>query len=344
MGRYVPPDQEGVVSANKASGKCHPLGARASKLKSSGVLTVRFECPFAIWCSNCNPSADPKRAVIIGQGVRFNAEKQKVGNYYSTPIWSFRFKHTVCGGWIEVRTDPKNAEYVVTEGGKRRDVGEGKGLVDGEVRIGATEEEKERLEKEGGFGALEKKVEDKRRALSEKGRLEELMRRSEMDWEDPFERNKRLRAEFRVGRKERKVAEDQGVALQEKLGFGYDLAEEKDEDSMRAKLIEFGEQKRTPSRQKPLFPAVGPMSESNPVKDMGKRGKKSNAAEVAAENRLKLGKQLSGNTRAAMDPFLAERELWQPPVKRTKVVAEEEKQKNSESPLPSVALVGYDSD
>jgi coiled-coil domain-containing protein 130 len=43
------------------------------------------------------------------------------------------------GGWIEVRTDPKNTEYVVVEGSRRRDTGEDK-LLDGEIRIGATEE------------------------------------------------------------------------------------------------------------------------------------------------------------------------------------------------------------
>ena len=95
MGRYVPPDLEGTVSFNQASGKGHPLGARARKLKAEGVLIVRFECPFAIWCTHCRPEQ------IIGQGVRFNAEKKKVGNYYSTPIWSFRFKHTICSGWLE---------------------------------------------------------------------------------------------------------------------------------------------------------------------------------------------------------------------------------------------------
>ncbi|KAL5467796.1 hypothetical protein PMIN07_003511 [Paraphaeosphaeria minitans] len=102
MGRYYPPDASNAPSFNAKP----PLSSRT---KPSGALTVRFELPFAVWCAHCKPEA------IVGQGVRFNAEKKKVGNYYSTPIWSFRMKHSACGGWWEIRTDPKNAKYVVVE-------------------------------------------------------------------------------------------------------------------------------------------------------------------------------------------------------------------------------------
>ncbi|KAE8857586.1 hypothetical protein PTNB73_08834 [Pyrenophora teres f. teres] len=102
MGRYYPPDASNPPTFNTTS---HPLGARARKL-TQGILTVRFELPFAVWCNTCKPPA------IIGQGVRFNAEKKKVGNYYSTPIWSFRMKHSACGGWWEIRTDPQKSDEV----------------------------------------------------------------------------------------------------------------------------------------------------------------------------------------------------------------------------------------
>ena len=55
-----------------------------------GKQTVRFEMPFSIICAHCSGH--------IAQGVRFNAEKAKVGNYFSTPIFSFRMKHSVCSG------------------------------------------------------------------------------------------------------------------------------------------------------------------------------------------------------------------------------------------------------
>jgi coiled-coil domain-containing protein 130 len=49
----------------------------------------------------------------IGMGVRYNAEKRKVGNYYSTPIYAFRCKCHLCDGWFEIRTDPKVRFYAL---------------------------------------------------------------------------------------------------------------------------------------------------------------------------------------------------------------------------------------
>jgi hypothetical protein len=42
-----------------------------------------------------------------GAGVRFNAEKKKVGMYYTTPILSFRMKCHLCDNWFVIQTDPK---------------------------------------------------------------------------------------------------------------------------------------------------------------------------------------------------------------------------------------------
>ena len=331
MGRYVPPDLEGTVSANAASGKGHSLGARASKLKSQGILTVRFECPFAIWCSTCSPEQ------IIGQGVRFNAEKKKVGSYLSTPIWSFRFKHTVCGSWLEVRTDPKNTEYVVVEGGKRRDHGD---IDDGLGRDRTTEEEKQRLEKDGGFGAMEKKVEDRRRLLNESERLEELRKRSERDWEDPYEMSKRLRNGFRPSRKERKDAEVRGQALKDKLSLGIELVEETEEDAQRAKFIEFGSDiPKEVGDVKPLFDQSAATKRAKPPPDRGKTAKKSVAEELAATKKVKLQSRLTSNTRAAVDPFASVDQIWQPKAHQNPL-----RRENSKLTPASVALVVYDSD
>lgn len=41
-------------------------------------IFFRFEMPFNIWCGGCNS--------MIAKGVRFNAEKKQVGNYYSTKV------------------------------------------------------------------------------------------------------------------------------------------------------------------------------------------------------------------------------------------------------------------
>ncbi|EHY60137.1 Protein saf4 [Exophiala dermatitidis] len=349
MGRYVPPDLEGLVSFNTASGKGHPLGARARKLKSEGILTVRFECPFAIWCTHCSPEQ------IIGQGVRFNAEKKKVGNYYSTPIWSFRFKHTACGGWIEVRTDPKNAEYLVVEGGRRRDTGADK-LLDGEVRLGVSEEDKDRLEKggDGAFGALEKKVADKTLFNAQKDRLDELLKASERDWADPYERSRKLRAEFRVGRRKRQNDERTGEALKEKFGLNDALdlgSQDQLEDVERVKYIDFGDQGEdqredvSAAAKRALFATSTPTG----LNDSGSNGLPSRFKPHAKKDILQS--QLAGNTRAATDPFLREDNGWRPRAKRKRMEEEKDKERDqnqksarTETKTGSVALVGYNSD
>jgi coiled-coil domain-containing protein 130 len=168
-----------------------------------------------------------------------------------------------------------------------------------------------------------------------------LAKRSQRDWEDPYEQSKRLRREFRVGRKERKEAAMKGEALKNKLSLGIELVEEREEDGMRAKLVEFGEPLEKTSAQKPMFEMGHEQPQSIPAKDRGKRGKKITAAELEAENKARLSQRLSGNTRAAMDPFLSE-QAWLPTAKRKKADLNP-----VDAPVPvmqSAALVDYDSD
>ena len=102
--------------------KAHPLRERAKKLATEGILTIRFEMPYNVRCLGCDNH--------IAKGVRFNAEKKTIGKYLSTNILSFRMMcHCEDGTsrtsrltnphWIEIHTDPKNAEYVVAEGAVR---------------------------------------------------------------------------------------------------------------------------------------------------------------------------------------------------------------------------------
>ena len=125
MGRYRPPPESSPPTLQKK----HALGSRASKLASHGILTVRFELPFPLWCAHC------PTPTLIGQGVRFNAAKRATGeSYHSTPIWSFTLRHSACGGAIEIRTDPKTSEYVVISGARRREYGDGG---DGDSLVGS---------------------------------------------------------------------------------------------------------------------------------------------------------------------------------------------------------------
>jgi coiled-coil domain-containing protein 130 len=305
MGRYHPPASlDGSLSSTgtKEGGfnsQGHPLGKRANKI-SSGILVVRFEMPFATWCTTCKPEA------LIAQGIRFNAEKKKVGNYYSTPIWSFKMKHSACGGVIEIRTDPKNSEYVVHEGGRRKDpvpsrIEEG---VFGEI---LTEEERERRRQDA-FAELEGKNKDKETAKNETKRLEELMKLTERDWKDPAERNAKLRRTFRVERKIRETNEKNKQELTERLGLDIEVLDEIAADRQRAQLVDFGSgasldtdvAKQTSKR--PLF-EDRIKSERQKLSDHTVNAKKTKAQLQSEKTKAILQKELRDNTRAAIDPF-----------------------------------------
>ena len=226
MGRYHPPDEENAPKFNTS----HPLGARARKI-NQGILVVRFELPYAVWCETCKPPA------LIGQGVRFNAEKKKIGNYHSTPIFSFRFKHGACGGWLEIHTDPKNTAYVVAAGGRKRDYGPDERIEDGEMAFLTPEEREKR--REDAFAALEGRVNEKGAEQKHRKRIDELLEAQQKSWDDPYERNQQLRREFRVKRKELKKEDEDKKSIQEKYGLGFDIADATIGDAVKAGMVDF---------------------------------------------------------------------------------------------------------
>lgn len=264
--------------------------------------------PFAVWCTTCKP-----HETLIGQGVRFNAEKKKVGNYYSTPVYSFRMRHTQCGGWIEIRTDPKNTAYVVVEGGRKRETGEEREAMPGEiaVRVGPSGEG----EKDP-FARLEGKVEDKRVFDTERSRILELQSQQNRDWEDPYEKSRRLRRRFRTERKGLEAAEAKREALKDKMSLGIELADETEEDRARAGMVDF----RTDVDDGSTRARVRPMFQSK-ISTAGTGGNKrrSKAADPMTQRKEAFRHELAGNTRAAVDPFLHDGSAWQPGVKKRRM-------------------------
>lgn len=251
MGRYVPPEHEGTTSGNALHRK-HALGARASKLRTDGALTVRFEMPYAAWCATC------PQPTLIGQGVRFNAEKRPAGRYHTTPIWSFRFRHAACGGAIEMRTDPQNTAYVVVSGATRRDTGEDARAaeeLEGGVPI-LTDAERETL-RSSAFASLEKTIGDRERLQESSRRIDELAGLAKRRWDDPYTLNQKLRGAFRAERAQREAGEAATAALRERMSLGLDILPETEEDARRARLVDFAPDDARPAGEvalsKPLF-------------------------------------------------------------------------------------------
>ncbi|TCD63756.1 hypothetical protein EIP91_004971 [Steccherinum ochraceum] len=225
--KYYPPDFDGSKhsSLNAYRGK-HALGDRARKI-DQGILITRFELPFNIWCGTCNNH--------IGMGVRYNAEKKKVGNYYSTPIYSFRCKCHLCDGWFEIQTDPKNTRYVVVSGARKK-------------------EEDWDPEENGGFAvhdtdpnaapvdplaALEKSTDAQNHMNKvQVPRLEALQSHSDHFGSDPYALSLRARKKFRVEKKidkEKKLVDD---SLKSKYGLPETLSLTAESEDTRAQAKE----------------------------------------------------------------------------------------------------------
>lgn len=109
--KYYPPEWDpSHGSLNTFHGQ-HHLRERAKKI-GEGILVVRFEMPFDIWCDGCGEH--------VGKGVRYNAEKKAVGKYLSSKIWNFRMKCHLCDNYFEIETDPKANDYVCKSGLRKK--------------------------------------------------------------------------------------------------------------------------------------------------------------------------------------------------------------------------------
>ncbi|CAH7690984.1 CWC16 protein [Phakopsora pachyrhizi] len=183
---YFESDDYKKKSLNQYNGKNHGLGDRARKIKD-GILITRFELPFNIWCNKCQNH--------IGMGVRYNAEKKKVGMYYSTPIYSFRCKCHLCDNWFEIRTDPQNTRYVVESGARQKNE-EWDEVENGGIVLNRKEEGESGSDKDS-FAQVEKQTTDRQIASSSKDRLEDLIEFSDSRNSDPFALSQKLRRKFR---------------------------------------------------------------------------------------------------------------------------------------------------
>ncbi|CAL5224116.1 g6748 [Coccomyxa viridis] len=225
---YYAPDFNPDVhkSLNKYNGQ-HPLRERAKKL-DQGILVIRFEMPFNVWCNGCGH--------LIGKGVRFNAEKKAIGNYYSTKIWSFCMTSPCCQEHIEVQTDPKNHEYIVVAGARRK--AESYTAADAETMELPDKEEEGAQAQPDPFARLEKGVEDRRRGREGAERIAELREDSSAKYKDDYTINKALRRQLRTTRKAEKGRDEKRKQLG--LSESVKLLPESDRDAQAASMVAFG--------------------------------------------------------------------------------------------------------
>ncbi|KAJ3044733.1 hypothetical protein HDV00_001137 [Rhizophlyctis rosea] len=169
-------------------------------------------------------------------GTRYNAEKKKIGNYYSTPILEFSMKCHLCSSKIIIHTDPKNAEYVIFSGARKRE--EGYTPEDAGVMALQDEKETEKLASDP-FYRLEHGIEDKQKAVDALPVITQLQQHNDKYWKDPYTLSRTVRKRFR---EEKKVAEaDQrvGEGIRDKHNLLLDIVPSDPKDAEEAKRIKW---------------------------------------------------------------------------------------------------------
>lgn len=257
VNRYYPPDwdpkKHGSINKYRNS---HPLRERARKLHL-GILVIRFEMPYNIWCNGCGNH--------IGTGVRYNAEKSKIGMYYSTPIYKFRMKCHLCNNHFEIKTDPQNMDYEIISGASRQ---ERRWDPSENDQVAPEDKDVSRKLATDAMFKLEHAVEDKTKESKVKpvlAKLEHLQDR----WKDDYTANQLLRKSFRETKKELQSQVEKDRALLAKSSLQIKLLPESTDDERAAKLLslmpahtfdEKQKMKRTEITCRPLFGKVPQLS------------------------------------------------------------------------------------
>ncbi|GJN19707.1 hypothetical protein PR202_gb07009 [Eleusine coracana subsp. coracana] len=297
---YYPPEWSPKKGGlNKFHGQ-HALRERARKL-DQGILIIRFEMPFNIWCGGCNS--------MIAKGVRFNAEKKQVGNYYSTKIWSFTMKSPCCKHEIVIQTDPKNTEYVIISGAQKKT--EDYDVEDAETLLLPADEDRDKLADP--MYRLEHQEEDLKKKKEAEPVLVRLQRLSDSRHSDDYALNRALRDRLRSQKK--RVAEEKKSAR--KMGLGVRLLPPSAEDAAAAASVKFAskfEKSRKDKRAAIKAASIFPESSTSASKGkldlaMKRRNIKAGVATALMAGRVKPSSWQSTSTSSSRSqmPVLAMR-------------------------------------
>lgn len=290
MGRYRPYDSNPCRESFNARTGTHPLGKRAHKA-DQGILIVRFELPFNVWCEGCGAH--------IGQGVRFNAEKKREGEYFSTPIFSFRCKTACCQNYMIIKTDPKNTRYIVESGARQQNL-EWNPEENGGFPIhddGKATSSSNTLPPLDAFSALEKSINDRTLAKTRFTRTEELQEIATARSSDPYTLNSALRSEFRKGRRERQVIAKRDEELKGRIGWNMPLAIEAESETERRERQKLWSEAR--DRKAGLCSAPSSTPSRTRISSASPRKEPKSKAEATAA----LAARIQSNTRRKAGPF-----------------------------------------
>eukprot|EP00095_Tigriopus_kingsejongensis_P003580 maker-scaffold140_size315649-snap-gene-2.20 protein:Tk03580 transcript:maker-scaffold140_size315649-snap-gene-2.20-mRNA-1 annotation:"AGAP007890-PA" len=282
VNKYYPPDYDPRKGGlNKFMGT-HALRERANKLHL-GILIIRFEMPYNIWCEGCKNH--------IGMGVRYNAEKKKVGMYYTTPVYQFRMKCHLCDNYLEIKTDPANLDYEIVSGARRQerrwDPTENGQVVPDDKNDIKKRWDDAMFKLEHGEQDLEKKADAKPR-LNNLKFLQDRVK-------DDYIANRILRDDFRAKKKEATAKAKVDAALLKKASLGITLVPEAPEDIQAASLIRLqssiSSEERTHESRDQILDAPIFQPNSRPESQPGPSGTKPDFSGVVAKERLRRAEE-----------------------------------------------------
>eukprot|EP00930_Biecheleria_cincta_P005300 TRINITY_DN106220_c0_g1_i1.p1 TRINITY_DN106220_c0_g1~~TRINITY_DN106220_c0_g1_i1.p1 ORF type:complete len:316 (+),score=62.32 TRINITY_DN106220_c0_g1_i1:126-1073(+) len=233
------PSRGSLDQFQRRKGFEHHLGKHRVKNLDRGVLLIRFEMPFKVQCLRCG--------LYINQGTRYDADKKKVDMYFSSPVYRFVMRcgnivdprHSAdgtahCNQRLAVRTDPKNDDYFLEEGLRRKvDVWDSK---DSET-IELLDPETNRQMAADPLFRVEKTLRDRQKEKSEKERLADLQD-LQAEREDAYGWNCAMRTAHRVKRKEEKAREEEQRRAG-KPNFVLPLEPASEQDRLQAKAVAF---------------------------------------------------------------------------------------------------------
>jgi coiled-coil domain-containing protein 130 len=212
---YFPPDwrpEYGGISKFAGS-------KGANQYQQYGV--IRFELPFDAWCLKCG--------CHMCKGLRFNAKKDKAGNYFTTTIWTFTTKCYDCSEKFVIRTNPQLGTYDFVEGLRKKEEDFVPDVDDSLIQ--ATDDETRRQIAADPMFALQHENEDKARAQTMSERMHALIELREDQSRQDYDANSVLRARNREKKRKAKEMLADGA----KHGIGLPLLDEVAEDVVTAK-------------------------------------------------------------------------------------------------------------
>ncbi len=212
---YFPPDYDGRVHGGLSKFNTGSRGNNQAMLK--GI--IRFELPLDGVCVGCQ--------AYIKRGSRFNAKKEKAGMYFTTTIWSFHMKCEFCRHDFVIKTDPQNDTYDYTSGIRLKIV------TDSPIQLDESRDNVA-LGKDP-ISNLQRDVENRRKVLTEKERIESLIAMSDRNSKLDYDVNRALRAANRAQKRKHTALVQEG----EKYGFNIPLLDNTLADAAAAQQATF---------------------------------------------------------------------------------------------------------